>query len=660
MSNQLVDALVYTNDNCVGCNKCISVCPVLTANHAIQEDGQNKIVVDGKQCVSCGACFDACAHGARSYHDDTERFFADLEKGEQISLLLAPAFLANYPDEYTSVLGGLKKLGVNRIISVSFGADITTWGYIKYITEHNFTGGISQPCPAIVGYIEKYIPELIPSLVPIHSPMMCGAIYVKKYMKVADKLAFISPCIAKKNEIDDPNCGGYVSYNVTFDHLMDYVRKHNISGPAATDEIEYGLGSIYPMPGGLKENVYWFCGEEVFIRQIEGEKHAYEFLEDYKERVLGGKELPFMVDALNCSKGCIYGTGVEPEKTENDDLLYELQKIKEASKKNDKRHAFSRGLSPKQRLAKFNKQFSALDINDFIRHYSDKSKGLTIEKPSDSELEAIFATMEKNTDTLRKINCSACGYNTCTDMATAIHNNCNHKDNCIQYVKGEVEKENRNTQLMAKEMENKNIEIQAKNEMIEQMIFNVSDDFDSLDTSITEMSAGNSNNAKESTGISQSMNDVVTFCDELQSALVKIQELLIRLEENNLEITNVAEETNLLALNASIEAARAGESGRGFAIIAENIKKLADSSKDTASDSDANKEQIQSAITSLLEKAKMLIEIIDSVNVRVTNLASSTEQIAASADMVRAISSDLKEKMGRLHSDEAVRCITGM
>ena len=180
MANQPLEALVYTNDNCVGCNKCISACPVLTANRAVEEKGKNKIIVDGSQCISCGACFDACAHNARSYNDDTERFFEDLKKGEKISLLLAPAFLANYPREYATVLGGLKKLGVNRIISISFGADITTWGYVKYITEHNFTGGISQPCPAVVGYIEKYLPELLPNLMPVHSPMMCGAIYVKK------------------------------------------------------------------------------------------------------------------------------------------------------------------------------------------------------------------------------------------------------------------------------------------------------------------------------------------------------------------------------------------------------------------------------------------------------------------------------------------------
>lgn len=642
------DALVFTNDNCIGCNKCISVCPVLTANYAVNENEQNKIVVDGKQCISCGACFDACEHHAREYRDDTERFFEDLKKGEKISLLLAPAFLANYPKEYASVLGGLKEMGVNRIISISFGADITTWAYIRYITEHHFKGGISQPCPAIVRYIEKYIPELIPNLIPVHSPLMCGAIYARKYMKVPDKLAFISPCIAKKNEIEDPNCGGYVSYNVTFDHLMKYVREHKISGKPVKDEIEYGLGSIYPMPGGLKENVYWFCGEEIFIRQIEGEKHAYEFLEDYKERVLNGKELPFMVDALNCDKGCLYGTAVEEEKTKCDDTLYEMQKIRAAGKRGGKASAWSKNLTPKQRLARFNKQFRGLNIDDFIRRYTDKSAEVKINYPDTSELHAIFESMEKTGVEKQTINCSACGYKTCKDMAAAIHNGCNTKDNCIHYIKDVVMKEKLVAEELSVEMQEKNEVIEQKNQQISQVVREVSVDFDSLDTSISEMSMGNNSNAEESTGISMSMSEVVTFCDDLRSALTQIQDLLARLEENNLEITNVAEETNLLALNASIEAARAGESGRGFAIIAENIKKLADSSKDTASDSDRNKEEIQNAITNLLGNAEKLIDVIDGVNVRVTNLAASTEEIAASADMISTISSDLREKLRNL------------
>ena len=291
-----------------------------------------------------------------------------------------------------------------------------------------------------------------------------------------------------------------------------------------------------------------------------------------------------------------------------------------------------------------------MDINDFIRHYTDRSKGLEIKHPSAAEVDEIFASMDKRTTLEKSIDCSACGYATCGEMAAAIYNDCNNKNNCIQYIKGKVEQESEAAKQMALEVEGKNEELRTKNELIAGLIAEVQVDFDSLDTSIGEMSIGNNSNAEESTGISVSMGEVVSFCDQLQEALEKIQGLLVKLEDNNEEITNVAEETNLLALNASIEAARAGESGRGFAIIAENIKKLADSSKDTASDSDSNKEQIQVAITELLGKAGKLIEIIDSVNLRVTNLAASTEEIAASADMVSTISTDLKEKLAQLNS----------
>lgn len=128
-----MDSLVFTNDKCTGCNKCIRACECIGANRAVTTDGRSKIVVDGTYCVACGACIDACEHDAREYTDDTGRFFADLKRGEKISLLVAPAFAVNYPKEYAAVLGGLKQLGVEHIISVSFGADITTWGYLNYI-----------------------------------------------------------------------------------------------------------------------------------------------------------------------------------------------------------------------------------------------------------------------------------------------------------------------------------------------------------------------------------------------------------------------------------------------------------------------------------------------------------------------------------------------
>ncbi len=636
-------ALVYTNEKCQGCNRCISVCPVLTANYSVKNMGKQRIEVHSENCINCGACFDACEHDARSFQDDTERFFEDLRRGEKISILLAPAFAANYPREYKSVLGGLKSLGVNHILSVSFGADITTWGYINYISKHKFYGGISQPCPAVVNYIEHYTPELIPKLVPIQSPLICTAIYAKKYMKITDKLAFISPCIAKKSEINDPNTHGYVSYNLTFEHFMDYVRKHQISGRDVSDEIEYGLGSIYPMPGGLKENVYWFCGEDVFIRQVEGEKHAYNFLQDYKERIAKHEKLPFMVDILNCDKGCIYGTGVEEEKISSEETYYQLQEIKNRCKKKHALHPFSKYLSPKMRLRLLNLKFSKLDINDFVRNYTNKSDTVSVRTPGEMELESIFRSMNKIKREDRMINCGACGYSNCKEMAMAIYNGCNTPENCIHYIKNEM-------QQFSSQIEEQNRKIIRKNEEISQFI---AEDFEALNRSIDEMLRGNNINAEESTAISDAMVKISEFCDTLNASFEGIETLLQSLENNNDHITRTARQTHLLSLNAAVEASRSGEAGRGFSVVAEEIRNLAESSHAMADESDLNRTEIVKAIKNLMDETVELTHDITDINDRLTNLAASTEEIVAEADVVKNISHSVKEKLEELNSNEA-------
>lgn len=473
---------------------------------------------------------------------------------------------------------------------------------------------------------------------------MCAAIYAKKYLNITDKLAFISPCIAKRDEINDPKNKGYVSYNVTFEHLAKYARKHKIKAEPAANEIEYGLGSIYPMPGGLKENVYWFCGEEVFIRQIEGEKHAYHFLEDYRDRVLAGKKLPFMVDALNCAQGCIYGTGVEEEKTRTDDILYELQAIRQASKTKRRSSAWDKNATPAQRLRNLNRQFAQLKLDDFIREYTDKSKGNKIERPNVSELSDIFSDMKKTDKAQQHINCSACGYNTCSDMATAIYNGCNTKESCVHYIKNLVEEEKNHIQEISDEISIKNEEILRKNETIGSMVADANEEFNTLNTSIGGMIAGNNNNAEESSSISMAMLEVVDFCDVMKKSFDEISELLVQLGGNNENITKVASKTNLLSLNASIEAARAGEVGKGFAVVAQEIKTLSDVSKGAADDSNKNKERIVEAMERLIQNSENLMHVVDDVNQRITNLAASTEEIAASAAIIGKVTGQLRDK----------------
>ena len=646
MENKL--GLVYTNDKCIGCNKCISVCPVATANHAIETaDGKTQIYVDGDACIACGACFDACRHKARSFVDDTERFFDDLKKGTKISILVAPAFIANYPREYEKYLGILKSAGVNHIISVSFGADITTWAYLNYITSHNFIGGISQPCPAVVGYIEKYMPELLPKLMPVHSPMMCSAIYAKKHMGIGDKLAFISPCIAKKNEIDDPNCGGYISYNVTFEHLVRYIKEHNLSGrEIAKDEIEYGLGSIYPTPGGLKENVYWFLGEDIFIRQAEGEKHMYEYLHTYKERLQNNKRLPFMVDALNCAQGCLYGTGVEESKAEGDDTLMNLFDVRMDSIK--KKGTWGHDLSPKKRLAALNAQFKSLNLQDYLRKYTDRSAQMTKLKATDRDIETIFKDMGKNTKEKQHIDCSACGYASCKAMAEAIHCGINTKDNCVHYAKDLAMEETSIARELGEQIQKQAEDKLKQAEQTNIILKEIAENFNDMMFSLEEISQGNEGNAGESTEIAYKMQEISKFTDDMMQIFKNITEFLANIESNNQAISSIASQTNLLSLNASIEAARAGEAGKGFNVVAGEIKNLSESSREAAEESNVNSTEVRKFMQSLIEQAEKLTEYVGQIDDRISSLASATEEISASTKMVEGFSKNIQEKIEKI------------
>ncbi len=636
---ELNKGLVYTNEDCVGCNRCISVCPVLQANHAVVEGLTNVVRVDGDSCVHCGACIDVCQHKARDFQDDTERFFADLAKGERISLLLAPAFIANYPDQYRQILGYLKSLGANHIISISFGADITTWAYLNWITKHNLVGGISQPCPAVVDYIEHYVPELVSKLVPIHSPMMCGAIYAKKYMNVADKLAFISPCIAKKSEITRPQNAGYIEYNVTFEHLVKKLEGMDLSQYNGFDEIEYGLGSVYPQPGGLRENVEHFLGRDVFIRQIEGEKHVYHFLETYAERVKAGKQLPFMVDALNCGGGCIYGTATNPENEMNDDILLEIHNQRVKSNHHNKKSAWSKDINYAARLKNLNEQFKKLNLDDFICTYEVKDNRM--EEIPEEVLENVFIKMNKVNPEQRSINCGACGYQNCKTMATAVACGINVVHNCIHYVKDELSE-------TMKYVEEKAHEAEVQRQQKEAIYQEVAAELARITEAMNELSEGNSSTAGDATNMAQMMSSVSEFGDTMKVSTANVLQSVKGYDEINEEIIKISSKTNMLALNAGIEAARAGESGKGFAVIAERVRELAELTKSTVEDGQKQSKDVIPAMENLSSETEVFLENIRQVNEAIVTLAANSEEIAAKTAEIEALIGRITEQMQQM------------
>jgi len=439
--------LIYTEiKNCINCNKCIRGCPVLKANVSVMNNDNNyKICVDKKECILCGTCLHTCNHSARHYRDDCETFFEDIKQGKSFSVLVAPSFYLHYPANYKQIFGYLKSLGVKNFYPVSFGADITTWGYLNYITKNNAIGKIAQPCPSIVAYIEMYLPELLPNIIPVQSPLVSTAIYLKRYKGVQEDLVFLSPCIAKKIEIESKRGLGLVRHNVTFKNLMDHVKRNNVdisSYPSVDESIEYGMGSLFPKSGGLRENIEYYLGSEASVLHVEGEIKAYQYLRHFADRVSEQSQtIPDLIDIVNCHKSCSYGTGTEFHWTNNDDVDYQsilARKKKYNALKDRDQKALN---DPAQRFAQLNKIFKDLKLEDFMCGY-EKNETVCTRVVTDSEIEAIFQKdLLKFTTDEKEINCLACGYKTCRNMAKAIALDINHRDNCVYYVKNSL-KEN--------------------------------------------------------------------------------------------------------------------------------------------------------------------------------------------------------------------------
>lgn len=153
-----------------------------------------------------------------------------------------------------------------------------------------------------------------------------------------------------------------------------------------------------------------------------------------------------------------------------------------------------------------------------------------------------------------------------------------------------------------------------------------------------ELSASSSEIARQISSVAEKSSRASTEAVKTNQQVIELNTLADSIGEVVGAIKDIAEQTNLLALNATIEAARAGEAGKGFAVVADEVKKLATETASKTIQIDERVNRIQSAIRSTVEAVERIISDVNDIDHSTATVASAVEeQNAATGEIGRNV-----------------------
>ncbi|MBE0638248.1 MAG: 4Fe-4S binding protein [Bacteroidales bacterium] len=415
--NDFHHALKIEEKLCVGCSKCMNICPT----HAIRvRSGKARLL--NNRCIDCGECYRVCPVSAISIEQDD---FGEIFNYKYRIALIPAVFAGQFPSKYSlaEIYAALHDLGFTHVFEVEHGVQVLKQEMnALLISEALSKPLISTFCPAIVRLIQVRFPALVHHFILLKPPLDVSALYSKILLQKEgareDEIGifYFTQCAAKIAAIKSPAeeekspITGVINMDAAFNKVYHHLQQKNITpGALATESDKLAPeGVLWSLTTGETEQM---TGRKI---AIDGVHNVISFLDKMEQEENPGFDF---LELRACDEGCAGGV-----------LTIENRFLTAERMRN------------RAKMASSNPGIASGKVN--IHDYKDELKGLIsigeIKPRSMMKLDEDMSEAMRKMNMIRQIiqmlpmvDCGACGSPGCYALAEDVVQGRGLMENCI-------------------------------------------------------------------------------------------------------------------------------------------------------------------------------------------------------------------------------------